>query len=252
MRTQQSGRSAWAASDFEFKYRSLILITIYLLAFAVWPLDRRDVAGVISGLLPVDSARTQLSYLIAALPAIFAAGLGTWAFTYLPARAVEGLRPGISPLVTSGPYRFVRHPMYLGTILCLLSFAVLLNRLGFWMVAAGSTAFTYRLILREEAELTAAHGERYRAYRDAVPRLLPAMRRAGLPAGHAANWRAGLLGGAYLWLIAASLVVLAASLKESLFYATLGAGFVVKLISIRLPKRLASFSVGPRPGESPR
>jgi hypothetical protein len=62
--------SAWAASDFEFKHRSLIFVAIYLLAFALWPLDRRDVAGVIARLLPVDSARTQISYLIAALPAV--------------------------------------------------------------------------------------------------------------------------------------------------------------------------------------
>jgi protein-S-isoprenylcysteine O-methyltransferase Ste14 len=251
MRTQPSGRSAWAASDVEFRYRSLIFLAIYLLAFAFWPLDRRDVTSVIAGLLPADRSATQLSYLIAALPAFLAACLGTWAYGFLPTEASESLRPGTG-LVTGGPYRFVRHPVYLSTILCLLGFAFLLNRLGFWMVVAGSTAFTYRLILREEAELAAAYGESYRAYRDAVPRLLPATRPAGLLAGGAANWRHGLLGGAYLWLVAASLVVLAASLKESLFYATLVAAFAVKLTSIRLAKRLASFPAVPRPGESPR
>jgi protein-S-isoprenylcysteine O-methyltransferase Ste14 len=257
MKTQRAsrvwaGRSAWAASDFEFRYRSLIFLAIYLLAFAFWPLDRRDVASVIGKLLPADSARTQLSYLLAALPAIFAAGLGTWAFAYLSAQASEGLRPGTSPLVTGGPYRFVRHPMYLGTILCLLGFAFLLNRLGFFMMVSGSMAFTYRLILREEAELATVYGERYRAYREAVPRLIPALRSASLPAGGAANWRDGLLGGTYLWLVAASLVVLAASLKESLFYATLVAALAVKLASLRWAKRLASFPAVPRPGASPR
>ncbi len=229
----------WAASDFEFKYRSLIFVVIYLLAFAFWPLDRRDLASMIARLLPVDSSRTQLSYLIVALPAVIAACLGTWAYSVLPTEAMERLRAGTGQLVAAGPYRFIRHPLYLATILCLLSFAALLNRLGFWMVVIGTTAFAYRLILREEAELAAAYGESYRAYRDAVPRLLPAMRPARLGAEGVANWREGLLGGAYLWLVAASLVVLAASLNESLFYATLVMALAVKLISIRWAKRLS-------------
>ena len=141
-------------------------------------------------------------------------------------------------MIAAGPYRFVRNPMCLATLLCLLSFAILLNRLGFWMMVMGTTAFTYCLILREEAGLTAAYGESYGSYRDAVPRWLPTMHPARLPRGGAANWRDGLLGGAYLWLLAGSLVVLAAGLKESWFYATLVAGFVVKLISIRLAKWL--------------
>ena len=226
------------ANDFEFRHRSLILIAIYLLAFAFWPLDRRDVAGFIAQLLPVGMSPTQMGYLVVAVPAVLAACIGTWVYAYLP--AVEGLHPRLDQLVTAGPYRFVRHPLYLGTILSLLSFACLLNRLGLLIVAAGTIAFVYRLISREEMELVAVHGPRYQKYIEAVPRLIPAAR-PRVPRGTAlANWRDGFAGGAYLWLLAASLVVLAASLKESLFYATLMAAFATKLISVRLAGRPAN------------
>jgi protein-S-isoprenylcysteine O-methyltransferase Ste14 len=233
-------RSWWAASDFEVRHRSLISIAIYLLAFAFWALDRRDVAGYIARLLPADLPATQISYLIAAQPALLAAWISTWACAYLPGGANEGLRPGDNDLVTDGPYRLVRHPLYLGTILCFLGFAILLNRLGFAIAMLGITAFVCRLISREEAELDAAFGASYRAYWDAVPRLFPAPRGKIWRLGRVPNWKQGLIGGGYLWLVAAALVVLAASLKESMFYATLAAAFGVRIISTRWAKHLTS------------
>jgi protein-S-isoprenylcysteine O-methyltransferase Ste14 len=230
----------WTASDFEVRHRSLISIAIYLLAFAFWALDRRDVAGYIARLLPANMPTTRISYLIAALPALLAAWISTWTCAYLPGGANEGLRPGDGGLVTDGPYRFVRHPLYLGTILCFLGFAILLNRLGLAIAMLGITAFVYRLILREEAELDAAFGASYRAYRDAVPRLFPALVGRRRRAGRTPNWKQGVIGGGYLWLVAAALVVLAASLKESMFYGTLTAGFGIRIISTRLAKRPTS------------
>jgi hypothetical protein len=51
------------------------------------------------------------------------------------------------------------------------------------------------------------------------------------------NWKQGWLGGGHLWLVTAALMVLAASLKESMFYATLGAAFVVRIVSARSARR---------------
>ncbi len=241
MRTRQPipARNLLTANDFESRYRSLILIAIYLLAFAFWPFDRRDVAGFIAQLLPADASRTQLAYLVVAVPAVLAACIGTWAHAYLPGDAMEGLHPRLDQLVAAGPYRFVRHPLYLATILSLLSFACLLNRLGFLIVAAGTIAFVYRLISREEVELAAMHGQRYQKYIQAVPTVIPAAHPQVPRGGSIANWKDGLAGGAYLWLLAGSLVVLAASLKESFFYAMLMAALATKLISIRLAGRPA-------------
>jgi protein-S-isoprenylcysteine O-methyltransferase Ste14 len=224
------GQSRRDASDFEVRHRSLVLISIYLFAFAFWPLDRHDVAGYLRPFLPAGRAAVQLSFLIAAVPAIFAAALGTWALAYLAGDAAERRSPG---LVTAGPYRFVRHPVYLATLSYLLSFGFLLNRLGFAIVVLGGVGFLNRVILREEAELLGTYGGEFERYRDCVPRLFPTWAPRWRHGTTVADWRAGWLGGAYLWLFAGSLVVLAASLKESLFYATLVSGMAARLISVR-------------------
>jgi protein-S-isoprenylcysteine O-methyltransferase Ste14 len=41
---------------------------------------------------------------------------------------IEGRRPDADHLVTDGPYRFVRHPLSLGAILCSLGSAILRSR----------------------------------------------------------------------------------------------------------------------------
>jgi protein-S-isoprenylcysteine O-methyltransferase Ste14 len=121
--------------------------------------------------------------------------------------------------------------------LSLLSFGCLLNRLGFSIVAVGAAVFIYRLIRREEVELIAAHGRSYEKYLKAVPTLRPAAHPQVARGGSVPNWRDGFVGGAYLWLLAASLLVLSASLKESLIYATLVVAFAAKLIAVRLAGR---------------
>jgi protein-S-isoprenylcysteine O-methyltransferase Ste14 len=225
--------SLWAATDFEVRHRSLVLISIYLFAFAFWPLDRHDVASYFRMVLPAGSPAVQLSYFIAAVPALAGAAVGTWAFAYLSGCSLGGQKPGGTEMVTAGPYRFVRHPLYLATLLDLIAFAFLLNRLGFVIVVLGSLELAYRVILREEAGLLAAYGEDYKTYRQRVPMLLPALDARWRGGTAVANWGAGWLGGAYLWLLAGSLLVLAASLKESLFYATLVAALAARLISVR-------------------
>jgi len=172
-------------------------------------------------LLPADTSQTQLAYLIASLPAVCAAVISTWTYAYLPRGAAESFPSCAGQFVIAGPYRFARHPLYFATLLSLLSFALLLNRLGFVIVAVGTTAFLYRLTVPEEAELAVVQGESYRKYLEVVSRLFPAVYPKIAQQEAIPNWRDGFRGGAYQWLLAASLVVLAASLKESLFYTML-------------------------------
>lgn len=77
-------------------------------------------------------------------------------------------------LITTGPYRFVRHPSYTGTLLIFLGFGLCM--LNIFSLAAEflpiSAAFLWRMHV-EEAALKDAFGEQYRSYAASTRRLIP-------------------------------------------------------------------------------
>jgi protein-S-isoprenylcysteine O-methyltransferase Ste14 len=88
-------------------------------------------------------------------------------------------RTGITPfspataLVTGGPYRFTRNPMYLGMAGALLGAAVYLGSLTPFVVVPGFMALIAdRFIAPEEAMLERAFGQAYRDYKARVRRWL--------------------------------------------------------------------------------
>jgi protein-S-isoprenylcysteine O-methyltransferase Ste14 len=79
-------------------------------------------------------------------------------------------------VVTSGPYRWVRHPAYTGLLLIVAGFGL---AVGNWLALAVCVALPLAALLRrihvEEAELTRVLGEPYRAYRTRTKRLVPGL-----------------------------------------------------------------------------
>jgi protein-S-isoprenylcysteine O-methyltransferase Ste14 len=76
-------------------------------------------------------------------------------------------------LVTAGPFRWTRNPIYVGGNVALVGIALAFGLdwvLVFW--AANLPLFHYGIVLREEAYLEKKFGPAYRAYRDGVPRYL--------------------------------------------------------------------------------
>ena len=76
-------------------------------------------------------------------------------------------------LVRSGPYRWVRHPIYTGLLLALLGTALSRNDwcalLGFALV----TAALVRKLSIEERWMLSAFEDEYRQYKAHVPALIP-------------------------------------------------------------------------------
>ncbi len=69
-------------------------------------------------------------------------------------------------LITSGPYKFVRHPEYLGVIIAFLGLALVEgSREGLFVWALGIVPVHVLLGYFEENVLEAALGEEYRAYK---------------------------------------------------------------------------------------
>lgn len=76
-------------------------------------------------------------------------------------------------LVTSGPYRYTRNPMYVGMLIILAGWGIYLGSLTpFLLLPLFVVVLTYQQILPEERILTAKFGEAYRAYQARVPRWL--------------------------------------------------------------------------------
>jgi methanethiol S-methyltransferase len=70
-------------------------------------------------------------------------------------------------------YRYVRHPLYVGWLLTFWSAPVMTVAHLFFAVM--TTAYILVAIRFEEADLVAAHGEKYSRYRRQVPMIVPAL-----------------------------------------------------------------------------
>jgi protein-S-isoprenylcysteine O-methyltransferase Ste14 len=77
-------------------------------------------------------------------------------------------------LVTSGPYRWVRHPLYAATLIELAALGLLsANALPIGLALVGAAVFRCAVIPAEEARLIAAFGQRYRDYQRVTGALSP-------------------------------------------------------------------------------
>ena len=106
---------------------------------------------------------------------LFAAGLGfaVWARVHLGHNwGTPMTRKDDPELVTSGPYRLVRHPIYSGILVGLVGTAVALS--WQWLIAAGLAGayFVYSATV-EDRNLTEHFPDTYPAYRRTSKMLVP-------------------------------------------------------------------------------
>ena len=92
-------------------------------------------------------------------------------------RVLRGARTNINPykpssaVVTSGPYRWTRNPIYASMVLIYLGLALLLGALGpLMLLVPVLTVMRFGVIAREELYLSQRFGEEYRSYTARVRR----------------------------------------------------------------------------------
>lgn len=206
------------ASAFEYRHRYLIHGSIYTLCFAApWSLllpapYRAPVWNFVqNGSLWFGIANTLSKPLYATfalywnaalvLMILFGAAgafLRTWGAAYLGAATVQ--RGGMvgDRIIADGPYRYVRNPLYLGTLLHTVALALLMRPEAGALCVALIALVQFRLIGREEPYLRERIGEPYAAYLAKVPRFLPSLRPLTAPGNSRPQWKQGVLSEVYM------------------------------------------------------
>ena len=123
-----------------------------------------------------DGSLAVHSLILAAIGALlFACGiaLAVWARLHLGRNWGMPTTQRAEPeLVTSGPYRFVRHPIYTGLLTAILGTALVNNLLGLIVVAVLLAYFYYSGTV-EERNLAVAFPKAYPEYRSRTKMLIP-------------------------------------------------------------------------------
>jgi protein-S-isoprenylcysteine O-methyltransferase Ste14 len=87
---------------------------------------------------------------------------------------------GGTNLITTGPFAYVRNPLYLGNILLYLGIGVMSNALFPWLVVGGMIFFSlqyFLIVTLEEEYLGKTFGLAYEDYASRVRRFLPRLRK---------------------------------------------------------------------------
>lgn len=96
---------------------------------------------------------------------------GRWTARYL---AVAFSGASLTPaLVRSGPFRYIRHPIYAGAIVEKIAVALVFASLVGWLLVIPWCVLLFRQVRREELHLHKLFGTEYVAYSRKTARLLP-------------------------------------------------------------------------------
>jgi protein-S-isoprenylcysteine O-methyltransferase Ste14 len=234
------------ATEFEFRRRVWIIVAIFVAAFMCYLFDPVNVSIQAAEWLigrplrvhtPGDRHLVQAFFAIGAALTILAALIRTWGTAYLHSDVVHDSKLHTEGLVADGPYRYLRNPLYLGSMLMAVGFSVVASRIGFLVLIAASTIFYNRLIRREEAALLVTQGKSYGEYLALVPRLWPGFRPRLASGTLKPQWGQAWLGEARTWLLACAMIAYTATLSLVLLYIILAAAFAVHPIMKRLIRK---------------
>jgi protein-S-isoprenylcysteine O-methyltransferase Ste14 len=141
--------------------------SVYVAAAGAVTLVQPIIWQPLPGPLLWDAPRWIVGISLAAL-----VGVGVCCSAY-DHRGFMGLRvtPQAEKLRVSGPYRWVRHPLMLGTLVFLWAQPVMRPELA--LLDGGLTVYVLVAIRLEERELVRTFGVAYEEYRGGVPALIP-------------------------------------------------------------------------------
>lgn len=240
------------ATRFEFRYRLWIAFAIYGLGFAApWLIFGAggprvsttwlELAGALAGThaLTLQWATllvTSLAILLAATGAAFR----VWGTAYLGAGVVTSGAMHAQTVLAAGPYRYLRNPLYFGSFVFSLAVSILMAPMGAIFFLVAMFVQMLRLILGEEAYLTAQQGEPYLAYKACVPRLFPSVMARVPASAQKPRWMQAIVAEIYVVGLTACFAVLAwrynAHLLTQALLVCFGVSLVARALTINKPQ----------------
>jgi protein-S-isoprenylcysteine O-methyltransferase Ste14 len=187
------------ATAIEFRLRMAINAVIIILGFwspwiEAWRIGKRIslVEWLALQLSRVGIASFNISTVslvtLAVLCAAFGVAFRVSGTAYLGPTTVNSINMIAGNVMASGPYRFVRNPLYIGLWCMVAAMAFLMPATGALLALVLITVFMIRLTLGEEAFLSAQLGQPYLTYLQAVPRFIPRFRGAPASSGTEPHW----------------------------------------------------------------
>jgi protein-S-isoprenylcysteine O-methyltransferase Ste14 len=164
----------------------------------------------------------------------------TWGAAYLGASTVHSASMHGDAVLADGPYRFVRNPLYLGTILHTFAVSLLMPPSGAVFCIIAIVLIQAALIFNEEPFLRRKLGPSYEAYASRVPRILPALKpQVNSTGATAVQWPLAFAAEIYFWGVALCLLTLGwrfnGLMLERGILISVGVSIIVRAL---LPKRL--------------
>jgi protein-S-isoprenylcysteine O-methyltransferase Ste14 len=132
-------------------------------------------AGIVLDLfIPVDLLPAAVQLCTGSALIGFAVFLSAVSFrSFIKNRTTSGHRKDTLMLITDGPFRYTRNPLYLSGLLLVFGFGLLLDSV--WIVALTAPAMVivhFTAVLREEDYLLSRFGPKYEHYRSSVRRWI--------------------------------------------------------------------------------
>lgn len=124
------------------------------------------IKDIVTGTRPHDTGNFQDPAAVTGLVAVIVGlAIRSWA---------AGVINKSKVLATTGPYRLCRHPLYLGSLMMMFGFCVLVGSVLDVCVCFGPVLVIYLLTMqREERRLAERHGAAWAAYTAVAPQFFP-------------------------------------------------------------------------------
>ncbi len=132
------------------------------------------VVQFITGAYIVLSGQILITSPYLLMAAVFSLGIAVWSIKVIQLKHLK-ISPEINPvnvLVTHGPFKYIRHPMY--TSLLLVTFCLILNDFS-WMRSTAWVVLCVNLLIKisVEEKLLENHYSDYTEYQSKTKKILP-------------------------------------------------------------------------------